>query len=87
MTLPETTEADRKLLLCLLLFYREQGPGAAPAIKGIGEEADLQPWDVEDAVKSLRAKGLIEYWPLQPAIRLTAEGLALALALDGGGAA
>jgi hypothetical protein len=87
MTFPETTPAERSLLLCLLQFYREKGPGATPAIKGIWEEAGLQPWDVDDAVKSLRAKELIEYWALQPAIRLTAEGLKLALALEEGGTA
>lgn len=87
MTLPETTEFERKLLACLLLFYREQGAGAAPAIRGLADEADLTPWDLDDAVKGLRAKGLIEYWQLQPAIRLSPEGLTLALQLDSGGAA
>lgn len=84
MTVPEVNDFERKLLVCLLQFYREQGPGATPAIKGLADEADLTPWDLDDAVKGLRAKALIEYWPLQPAIRLTAEGLALAERLEGG---
>ena len=29
---------ERKLLLCLLRFYREFGPGATPALKGLDEE-------------------------------------------------
>jgi hypothetical protein len=84
MTFPETTEAERRLLACLLQFYREFGPAATPAIKGLDQEAGIEPWDLEDAVKGLRAKSLIEYWALQPAIRLTPEGLALAESLAGG---
>jgi hypothetical protein len=87
MTFPEVSDVERKLLACLLQFYRDIGPGATPAIKGLGDEAGLEPWDLDDAVKGLRAKGLIEYWPLQPAVRLTHEGLLLAESLDGGGAA
>ncbi len=87
MTFPDVTESERKLLACLLLFYREQGPGAVPAIRGLADEADITPWDLEDAVKGLRAKGLVEYWQMQPAIRLSPEGLTLALKLEGGPAA
>ncbi|GAB4232181.1 MAG: hypothetical protein OHK0028_07470 [Deltaproteobacteria bacterium] len=32
-----------------------------------------------EAVAGLRRKGLIEYWELQPAVRLTPEGLRVAL--------
>lgn len=87
MTMNEVSDAERKLLACLLQFYRDIGPGATPAIKGLGDEAGLEPWTLDEAVKGLRAKGLIEYWPLQPAVRLTHEGLLLAERLDGGGAA
>ena len=69
------SDCERKLRLCLLDFYREIGPGATPAVKGLGEEAGLEPWELPEAVKALRAKGLIEYWELQPAVRLTPEGL------------
>jgi len=72
---PHLSEGERKLLLCLLAFYREIGPGAAPAVKGLDEEAGLERWEISDAVAALRAKGLIEYWELQPAVRLTPEGL------------
>ncbi|MFA6148609.1 MAG: hypothetical protein WC899_10420 [bacterium] len=66
---------ERKLLHCLLRFYREFGPGATPAVKGLDEEAGLEPWEISEAVSGLREKGLIEYWVLQPAVRLTSEGL------------
>ncbi len=79
------SDIERKLLLCLLGFYREFGPGATPAIKGLGEEAGLEPWELPEAVKSLRARGLIEYWELQPAVRLTPEGLRRSLQLSGEG--
>ncbi len=79
------TELERKLLHCLLLFYREHGPGATPALKGLDEEAGIERHELEEAVKGLRTKGLIEYWQLQPAVRLTAPGLVLAQRLDGGG--
>ena len=69
------SEGERKLLLCLLRFYREIGPGATPALKGLDEEAGLERWEISEAVAALRAKGLIEYWELQPAVRLTPEGL------------
>jgi hypothetical protein len=68
-------DGERKLLRCLLAFYREFGPGATPALKGLDEEAGLEPWEVTEAVSGLRAKGLIEYWELQPAVRLTPGGL------------
>ena len=79
------SDGERKLLLCLLTFYREIGPGAAPAVKGLDEEAGLERWEVEEAVAALRAKGLIEYWELQPAVRLTPEGLRVVLRLEGEG--
>ena len=73
---------ERKLLLCLLAFYREIGPGAAPAVKGLDEEAGMERWEISEAVAALRAKGLIEYWELQPAVRLTPEGLRAVLRLQ-----
>lgn len=72
---------ERKVLLCLLRFYREIGPGAAPAVKGLDEETGLERWEVSEAVSGLRANGLIEYWELQPAVRLTPEGLRIATTL------
>jgi hypothetical protein len=78
---------ERKLLLCLLGFYREIGPGAAPALKGLDEEAGLERWEISEAVAALRAKGLIEYWELQPAVRLTAEGLRVVRSLPEEGGA
>jgi hypothetical protein len=78
---------ERKLLLCLLAFYREIGPGATPALKGLDEEAVLERWEIEEAVAALRPKGLIEYWELQPAVRLTPEGLRVALRLQEEGGA
>jgi len=69
------SEGERKLLRCLLGFYREIGPGATPALKGLDEEAGLERWEISEAVAALRVKGLIEYWELQPAVRLTPEGL------------
>ena len=81
------SDGERKLLLCLLAFYREIGPGAAPAVKGLDEEAGLERWEVEEAVSALRAKGWIEYWELQPAVRLTPEGLRVVLRLEGEGGA
>ena len=77
----QLSDGERKLLLCLLVFYREIGPGAAPAVKGLDEEAGLERWEIEEAVAALRAKGLIEYWELQPAVRLTPEGLRAVLRL------
>ena len=72
---------ERKLLRCLLRFYREIGPGATPALKGLDEETGLERWEISEAVAALRAKGLIEYWELQPAVRLTPEGLRTVLRL------
>lgn len=79
------TGFERKLLLCLLVFYKEIGPAATPGLKGLDEEAGLERHELEEAVRGLRSRGLIEYWELQPAVRLTAPGLLLARRLDGGG--
>ena len=76
------SDGERKLLLCLLAFFREIGPGATPAVKGLDEEAGLERWEISEAVAALRSKGLIEYWVLQPAVRLTPEGLRTALRLQ-----
>ncbi|MBP2678439.1 MAG: hypothetical protein H6Q82_1504, partial [Deltaproteobacteria bacterium] len=57
---------ERKLLLCLLAFYREIGPSATPGLKGLDEESGVERWEMPEAVAGLRAKGLIEYWELQP---------------------
>jgi DNA-binding MarR family transcriptional regulator len=81
------SDGERKLLLCLLAFYREIGPGAAPAVKGLDEEAGLERWEISEAVAALRAKGLIEYWELQPAVRLTPEGLRVVRSLPEEGGA
>lgn len=81
------SDIEKKLLLCLLSFYREIGPGATPGLKGLDEEAELAPWELPEAVKALRSKGLIEYWELQPAVRLTPDGLRLVLRLSGEGSA
>ena len=81
------SDGERKLLLCLLAFYREIGPGATPAVKGLDEEAGLGRFEISEAVAALRAKGLIEYWELQPAVRLTPEGLRAVLRLQGEGGA
>ena len=72
---------ERKLLHCLLRFYREFGPGATPGLNGLDEEAGLERWEISEAVSGLRGKGLIEYWELQPAVRLTSEGLRAVLCL------
>jgi hypothetical protein len=69
------SDGERKLLLCLFRFYREIGPGATPGLNGLDEEAGLERWEISEAVSGLRAKGLIEYWELQPAVRLTPDGL------------
>jgi hypothetical protein len=78
---PSLSGNERKLLRCLLRFYREIGPGATPGLKGLDEEAGLERWEISEAVSDLRAKGLIEYWELQPAVRLTPEGLRAVLRL------
>jgi hypothetical protein len=80
---PPLTPPEETLLRCLLLFYKEIGPAATPAVKGLDEETGLERHEVEDAIKGLREKRLIEYWALQPAVRLTAEGLRLALSREG----
>ncbi len=85
MTGHALTDIERKLLHCLFLFYREHGPSATPALKGLDEEAGIERHELEEAVAGLRAKGLIEYWQLQPAVRLTAPGLTIAQGLDGDG--
>lgn len=85
MSETDLSGGERKLLRCLLAFYREIGPGATPAVKGLDEEAGLERWEVEEAVAALRAKGWIEYWELQPAVRLTPEGLRVVLRLEGEG--
>lgn len=81
MTDTHLSDGERKLLLCLLRFYREFGPAATPALKGLDEEAGLERWEISEAVSALRAKGLIEYWELQPAVRLTPDGLQAVLRL------
>jgi DNA-binding MarR family transcriptional regulator len=83
LTAPRLSGPESKLLFCLLAFYREIGPGATPGMQGLDEEAGLARHDLEEAVKGLREKGLIEYWELQPAVRLTREGLLLAQRLSG----
>jgi hypothetical protein len=52
-------------------------------LKGLDEEAGLERFEISEAVAALRSKGLIEYWELQPAVRLTPEGLRVALRLQG----
>jgi hypothetical protein len=84
---PSLSGDERKLLHCLLRFYREIGPGATPGLKGLNEEAGLERWELSEAVAVLRAKGLIEYWELQPAVRLTPEGLRAVLLLPEEGGA
>jgi len=81
VTDPSLSGNERKLLRCLLRFFRDFGPGATPALKGLDEEAGLEPWELSEVVAGLRAKGLIEYWELQPAVRLTAGGLEAVLHL------
>jgi len=75
------SDGERKLLRCLLRFYREIGPGATPGLNGLDDEAGLERWELSEAVAVLRGKGLIEYWELQPAVRLTSEGLRAVLSL------
>ncbi|HEX9191334.1 MAG TPA: hypothetical protein VF847_04505 [Candidatus Deferrimicrobiaceae bacterium] len=81
------SDIEKRLLVCLLGFYREIGPGATPGLKGLDEEADLAPCELREAVNSLRARGLIEYWELQPAVRLTPDGLRRVLQITGDGGA
>jgi len=56
-------------------------------LKGLDEETGLERWELSEAVTGLRAKGLIEYWELQPAVRLTTEGLRAVLRLPEEGGA
>ena len=72
---------ERKLLHCLLRFYREIGPGATPGLNGLEEETGLERWELSGAVAALRGRGWIEYWELQPAVRLSPERLRAALRL------
>ena len=83
MTSVPLSRTEEKLLRCLLLFYREVGPAATPGLSGLDEEAGLERHELEEAVRGLRAKGLIEYWELQPAVRLSEPGLLLAAGLEG----
>ena len=85
MTSPPLSLPEGKLLRCLLLFYREIGPAATPGLSGLDEEAGLERHELEEAVRGLRTKRLIEYWELQPAVRLTESGLLLAAGLEGDG--
>lgn len=84
MNVPQLTGPERKLLSCLLHFYREIGPGATPGIPGLDDEAGLERHELDEAVRGLRGKGLIEYWELQPAVRLNEAGLLLAQRLEAG---
>ncbi len=83
MTPRRLSVPESKLLSCLLVFYREIGPAATPGLSGLDEEAGLARHELDEAVKGLREKGLIEYWELRPAVRLTSEGLFLAQRLSG----
>lgn len=85
MTAPKISGNESKLLSCLLGFFREIGPGASPGLAGLDDEAGLARHELEEAVRGLREKGLIEYWELKPAVRLTREGLLLAERLHGEG--
>ena len=67
MTDRNLSRPESKLLACLLLFYREIGPAATPGLSGLEEEAGLERHELEEAVKALRGRGLIEYWELRPA--------------------
>lgn len=78
MIRPALSPAEERLLRCLLAFYRDVGPGATPGLSGLDEEAGIDRHELEEAVRGLRARGLIEYWELQPAVRLNEEGLRLA---------
>ncbi|NNG47249.1 MAG: hypothetical protein HKM86_09090 [Deltaproteobacteria bacterium] len=84
MTAHKLSGNESKLLSCLLLFFREIGPGATPGLTGLDDEAGLTRHELDEAVKGLKDKGLIEYWELKPAVRLTREGLLLAERLHGG---
>jgi len=81
---PGLSDPERKLLLCLLAFFREVGPAATPGLPGLDAEAGLERHELDEAVRGLRDKELIEYWELQPAVRLNEAGLRLAMALESG---
>lgn len=83
MTDRNLSPPETKLLACLLLFYREVGPAATPGLGGLDDEAGLAAHELEEAVRRLRTKGLIEYWELKPAVRLTREGFLLAQRICG----
>jgi hypothetical protein len=84
LTVRKLSPAESKLLGCLFLFYRDIGPAAVPGLRGgLEEEAGLEMHELEEAIKGLLDKGLIEYWELKPAVRLTREGLLLARQLGG----
>jgi hypothetical protein len=83
LTADKLSGSETKLLSCLLVFYREIGPGATPGLAGLDDEAGLERHELDEAVKGLRNKGLIEFWELRPAVRLTREGLLLAKRLHG----
>ena len=83
MTRPSLSPFEEKLLLCLLAYYREFGPGANPALSALDEEAGILRHELDDAVRGLWEKGLIEYWALKPAIRLNASGLRIGMAIEG----
>lgn len=85
MTGRSLSSAEKKLLRCLLGFYREIGPGATPGLSGLDDEAGLERHELEEAVRGLRGRGFIEYWELQPAVRLSEPGLRLAVLLEGDG--
>ena len=83
MTDRNLSQPESKLLACLLLFYREVGPGATPGLRDLDHEAGLETYELDEAVRGLRTRGLIEYWELSPAVRLTREGLLLAQRIHG----
>ncbi len=85
MIRPGLSPAEERLLRCLLAFYREIGPGATPGLSGLDKEAAIERHELEDAVRGLQTRGLIEYWELQPAVRLSEEGLRLAVRIEGEG--
>ena len=85
MTRPSLSPFEEKLLLCLLAYYRDFGPGANHGLSGLDEEAGILRHELEEAVRGLWEKGLIEYWALKPAIRLNASGLRMGMAIEGDG--
>lgn len=85
MNPPALSPVEEKLLRCLLDFYREIGPAATPGLSGLDEEAGLERHELEEAIRGLRTRGLIEYWELQPAVRLSETGLRLAVSVKGDG--